>query len=92
MYAEQSGGVAALNKALEDFAVGALMFEETTPIAKAVTSAPILTDYRSIVADKGAMVFHMLRAQLGDDAFTALLRDFYKQHEGKPQPSKNSRK
>jgi aminopeptidase N len=39
--------------------------------------------YHSIVADKGAMVFHMLRAQLGDDAFTALLRDFYKQHAGK---------
>ncbi len=29
------------------------------------------------------MVFHMLRAELGDDAFTALLRDFYKQHAGK---------
>ena len=33
--------------------------------------------------DKGAMVFHMLRAELGDDAFTALLHDFYKQHAGK---------
>jgi hypothetical protein len=39
--------------------------------------------YHSIVADKGAMVFHMLRAQLGDDAFTALIRDFYKRHAGK---------
>ena len=29
------------------------------------------------------MVFHMLRAELGDDNFTALLREFYKQHEGK---------
>jgi hypothetical protein len=29
------------------------------------------------------MVFHMLRAQLGDDGFTALLREFYRQHEGK---------
>ncbi|HEY6903460.1 MAG TPA: hypothetical protein VI216_04085, partial [Candidatus Acidoferrales bacterium] len=35
MYAEESGGVAALNKALEDFAVGALMFEQDTPIAQA---------------------------------------------------------
>jgi hypothetical protein len=39
--------------------------------------------YRSIVSDKGAMVFHMLRAELGDDAFTALLREFFKQHAGK---------
>ena len=29
------------------------------------------------------MVFHMLRAELGDDNFTALLKDFYKDHEGK---------
>jgi hypothetical protein len=83
MYAEESGGVAALNKALEDFAVGALMFEQDTPIAQAGRVGAYSDPYHSIVADKGAMVFHMLRAQLGDDAFTALLRDFYKQHAGK---------
>jgi len=83
MYAEQSGGVASLNKALEDFAVGALMFEDTAPVTQA-DRIPAYSDvYRSVVADKGAMVFHMLRAQLGDDAFTSLLRDFYKQHAGK---------
>ena len=80
---KQSGGVAALNKALEDFAVGALMFEQDTPIAQADRIGAYSDRYHSIVADKGAMVFHMLRAQLGDDAFTALLRDFYKQHAGK---------
>lgn len=83
MYAEESGGVAALNKALEDFAVGALMFEQDTPIAEAGRVGAYSDPYHSIVADKGAMVFHMLRAQLGDDAFTALLRDFYKRHAGK---------
>ena len=83
MYAEQSGGVAALNKALEDFAVGALMFEDATPISQADRIGAYSDPYRSIVADKGAMVFHMLRAELGDDAFTSLLKEFYKQHEGK---------
>ncbi len=83
MYAEQSGGVAALNKALEDFAVGALMFEQSTPIAQADRLGAYSDTYRSVVADKGALVFHMLRAQLGNDAFTAVLRDFYKQHAGK---------
>ena len=83
MYAEQSGGVAALNKALEDFAVGALMFEDATPISQADRIGAYSDPYLSIVADKGAMVFHMLRAELGDDGFTALLREFYKQHEGK---------
>ncbi len=83
MYAEQSGGVAALNKALEDFAVGALMFEDANTISEADRIGAYSDPYRSIVADKGAMVFHMLRAELGDDAFTSLLKDFYKQHEGK---------
>ncbi|MBZ5503803.1 MAG: hypothetical protein LAN59_16470 [Acidobacteriia bacterium] len=83
MYAEQSDGVAGLHRALEDFAVGALMYEGATPIAQADHLAPYSDRYRSVVADKGAMVFHMLRAQLGDDAFTSLLRDFFKEHAGK---------
>ncbi len=89
MYAEQSGGVAQLNKALEDFAVGALMFEDATPISQAERIGAYSDPYLSIVADKGAMVFHMLRAQLGDDNFTALLREFYKQHEGKTATIEN---
>jgi hypothetical protein len=83
MYAEQSDGVAGLHKALEDFAVGALMYEDTAPITQAQRLATFSNEYRSVVADKGALVFHMLRTELGDDAFTSLLRDFYKKHEGK---------
>ena len=83
MYAEQSGGVASLNRALEDFAVGALMFEQTAPIVQADRVGVYSDRYRSIVYDKGAMVFHMLRAELGDDGFSSLLREFYKQHAGK---------
>ncbi|HXX18511.1 MAG TPA: tetratricopeptide repeat protein [Candidatus Acidoferrum sp.] len=83
MYAEQSGGVASLNRALEDFAVGALMFEQTAPIIQADRIDAYSDRYRSIVDDKGAMVFHMLRAELGDDAFGSMLRDFYKQRAGK---------
>jgi hypothetical protein len=83
MYAEQSDGVAGLHRALEDFAVGALMYEDTAPITQAQRLATFSNEYRSVVADKGALVFHMLRTELGDDAFTSLLRDFYKKHEGK---------
>jgi hypothetical protein len=82
LYAEQSDGVAGLHKALEDFAVGALMYEDTTPISQASHLGLYSDQYRSIVADKGAMVFHMLRSEIGDDNFTALLRDFFKQHGG----------
>jgi aminopeptidase N len=83
MYAEQSDGVAGLHKALEDFAVGALMYEDTAPIAQSQRLATFSNEYRSVVSDKGALVFHMLRTELGDDAFNALLHDFYKKYEGK---------
>ena len=83
MYAEQSDGVAGLHKALEDFAVGALMYEDTAPIAQAQRLATFSNEYRSVVSDKGALVFHMLRTELGDDAFNSLLHDFYKKYEGK---------
>ena len=82
MYAEQADGVAGLHKALDDFAIGALTYEDTTPIAQAARLGPYSDQYRSVVQDKGAMVFHMLRSELGDDNFSALLRDFYKQHDG----------
>jgi hypothetical protein len=83
MYAEQTDGVAGLHRTLEEFAVGALMYEDTTPIAQAARLGRYSDQYRSVVDDKGAMVFHMLRADLGDDAFTSLLREFYKMHAGK---------
>src|SRR5271154_293907 len=83
MYAEQSDGSAGLHRALEDFAVGALMYEDTAPISQAGRLQTFSNEYRSVVADKGALVFHMLRTELGDDAFNALLRDLYKKYEGK---------
>lgn len=83
LYAEQSEGVAGLNRALEDFAVGALMYEDVSPISQAGHLERYSDQYHSVVDDKGAMVFHMLRAELGDDGFTALLHDFYKAHAGK---------
>jgi aminopeptidase N len=83
MYAEQADGAAGLHKALEDFAVGALMYEDTAPISQAARLQTFSNEYRSVVADKGALVFHMLRTELDDDGFTALLREFYKKYEGK---------
>ena len=83
MYAEQSDGSAGLHRALEDFAVGALMYEDTAPISQAGRLQTFSNEYRSVVADKGALVFHMLRTEIGDDDFTALLHEFYKKYEGK---------
>jgi hypothetical protein len=83
LYVEESGGKDGLNKALEDFAVGALMFDDAAPIAEAKRLEPGSEEYRSVVVNKGAMVFHMLRAMIGDANFSTLLKDFYSRYAGK---------
>src|SRR5467141_952017 len=77
LYAEQNAGKEAGLRAVDEFAVGALMYEDAAPIAQAARLAPYSPDYRSVVMNKGAMLFHMLRAQMGDVAFKSALRDFY---------------
>ena len=83
LYAEQNAGKEAGLRAVDDFAVGALMNEEAAPISQAGRLTPFTSDYRSVVVNKGAMQFHMLRAQLGDVAFKSLLHRFYATYAGK---------
>ncbi len=82
LYIEQTAGREAMNHALEDYAVGALMYEDAAPISEAGRLAPLTAQYTSVVVNKGAMVFHMLRARLGDQAFFALLKEFYSRYAG----------
>ena len=83
MYVENSESTTGLYRALQDFAVGALMYEDAAPIAQAQRLGAYSDAYRSVVVNKGAMVFHMLRAELGDKTFSGLLHDFYVRHAGK---------
>ncbi len=83
LYAEQSAGKEAGLRAVDEFAVGALMYDDAAPIAQAVRLAPYSSDYRSVVLNKGAMVFHMLRGLMGDVAFKTMLHDFATKYAGK---------
>ena len=83
LYAEQNAGKEAGLRAVDDFAVGALMNEEAAPISQSARLVPFTSDYRSVVMNKGAMLFHMLRAQMGDVAFKSLLHSFYSTYAGK---------
>jgi hypothetical protein len=83
LYAEQSAGREAGLRVVDEFAVGALMYDEAAPIAQAVRLAPYSSDYRSVVLNKGAMVFHMVRGLMGDVAFKTLLHDFATKYAGK---------
>src|SRR5205807_1131626 len=53
------------------------LLEFAAPVGQAGRLAPYSPDYRSVVMNKGAMLFHMLRAMMGDGAFKTTLRDFY---------------
>jgi aminopeptidase N len=83
LYAEQNSGKEAGLKAVDEFAVGSLMYEDAAPIAQAARLIPYSGDYRSVVMNKGAMIFHMVRSQMGDAAFKSLLHDFYGRFDGK---------
>ena len=83
LYAEQSVSREAGLKAIDEFAVGALMYEDAAPLSQAARLAPYSGEYRSVVMNKGAMIFHMVRAQMGDPAFKSLLREFYATYAGK---------
>ena len=83
LYAEQALGKEAGLRAIDEFAVGALMYDNSAPVAQSAHLIPYSSEYRSVVMNKGAMLFHMLRAQMGDLAFKSLLHQFYAKYQGK---------
>ena len=78
---ENQGGNVALQKALEDVAAGAMVYD-ATPLAKAQN--PLSPEFQSMTRDKGAMIFHMLRWELGDKAFLAVLKNLQSQSAENP--------
>jgi hypothetical protein len=83
LYAGQENNTEAMNRAIEDFAVGALMYENSSPITQADQLKPYTSEYLSVVMDKGALIFHMIDSLIGADLFKPLLRDFYTRYSGK---------
>jgi aminopeptidase N len=83
LYTSETGGAVALNTELDALATGALMYEDSTPIAQASRLGSYSDEYNSVVVSKGAMVFHMLQDLMGEEAFAKLLREFYAKYSGK---------
>jgi aminopeptidase N len=73
MYVEDENGKSALHTALEDIAASALAYD-TIPLSSASREQPFSPEFQSSTLDKGAMVFHMLRWEIGDKAFLATLK------------------
>ena len=83
LYIQQAAGDAAFEDLMRETAVGALTHEEVCPIAQASQLHEFTPEYQSIVFDKGAMVFHMLRWVIGDDAFVKTLKSMASEYAWK---------
>ena len=82
MYLEDSAGKNAFQTAIGDVSAGALAYD-TEPLSTLGRLDPFSPQFQSMTLEKGAMVFHMLRWQMGDDAFQSFLRSLLTQYSGK---------
>ena len=74
MYLEDSAGKNAFQSAIDDSSAGALAYD-TEPLSTLGRLDPYSPQFQSMTLEKGAMVFHMLRWEMGDDTFQKFLRD-----------------
>jgi hypothetical protein len=73
MYVEDESGKSALRAALEDVAAGSLAYD-TVPLSSTTRLDPFSPQFQSMTLEKGAMIFHMLRGEVGDKAFLNILK------------------
>jgi hypothetical protein len=79
MYVEEDSGKNALRSALADVSAGALAYD-TIPLSSAGRLNPFSPEFQSMTLEKGAMIFHMLRGEIGDKAFLATLKGALSQY------------
>ncbi len=73
LFVEDQGGKPALQQAVLDVSAGALAYD-TTPLATTGRLPVFSPEFQSMTLEKGAMVFHMLRWEVGDDSFLKIVR------------------
>ena len=86
MYLEDENGRTAMENAIQDVSAGALAYD-TTPLSSAGRLDPFTPQFQSMTLEKGAMVFHMLRWEIGDKSFKNSLQGALSQFTDKPMRS-----
>ncbi len=82
MYLEDSAGKTAFAAAVTDVSAGALAYD-TEPLTTVGRLDPFSPQFQSMTLEKGAMVFHMLRWEMGNETFTKFLRGLLSQYTDK---------
>ncbi len=80
MYLEDDEGKSALESAVHDVSAGALAYD-TIPLSSVGTLPAYSPQFQSMTLEKGALVFHMLRWEVGDDSFEKILRAVLSQYK-----------
>jgi hypothetical protein len=88
MYLEDSAGKNAFQSAITDISAGALAYD-TEPLTSIGRLDPFSPQFQSMTLEKGAMVFHMLRWEMGDEVFNKFLRTLLTQYTDKPIRTSN---
>lgn len=89
-YVQQVAGESGMEEGIKDISVGALAYDNT-PLSQVAKLDAFSPEFQSLVTDKGAMIFHMLRWEIGEAAFDKTMREFLKQYAGKPATVDNFR-
>jgi tetratricopeptide (TPR) repeat protein len=79
MFVEDQSGKSAMRTALQDVSAGALAYD-TIPLSSAGRLSPFSPEFQSMTLEKGAMIFHMLRWEVGDKDFLATLKGVLSQY------------
>jgi tetratricopeptide (TPR) repeat protein len=88
MYLEDSAGKTAFQNAITDISAGALAYD-TEPLTTIGRLDPFSPQFQSMTLEKGAMIFHMLRWEMGDEVFIKFLRGLLSQYTDKSIRSSN---
>jgi hypothetical protein len=82
LYIEDSAGKNAFQSAITDISAGALAYD-TEPLTTIGRLDPFSPQFQSMTLEKGAMVFHMLRWEMGNEIFTKFLRTLLTEYADK---------
>ncbi|HEX9201836.1 MAG TPA: M1 family aminopeptidase [Acidobacteriaceae bacterium] len=82
MYLEDSAGRNPFQAAISDVSAGALAYD-TEPLTTLGRLDPFSPQFQSMTLEKGAMVFHMLRWEMGNQVFQNFLRGLLSQYTDK---------
>ncbi len=83
MFVEDEGGQTALERAVVNISASALAYD-TIPLSGIGRDDVFSPEFQAMTFDKGGMVFHMVRWEVGDDSFHNILKAVLTQYADKP--------